>query len=86
MLTSRIAKEELEETGVLARQRLVVLNPVWDYSNCTSAEIAARSGLDRHVIARRLPELEKMGQVERSIPRRCTVTGRMGYVWSPVVS
>lgn len=49
----------------------------------TSAELAKWSGLDRHMVAKRLPDLYRDGLVERSVNRcrKCAVSGVTAYVW-----
>lgn len=47
----------------------------------TTAEVAQRSGLDRHLVAKRMPDAEKRGFVRRALYRECSVSGRDVLVW-----
>jgi hypothetical protein len=38
-------------------------------------------GLDRHMVARRLPDLKHDGLVEQGEMRTCKVTGRKAVTW-----
>ncbi len=64
-LSSHRAADELERSGRGARQAALVLELVRATPGLTSAELAARHGADRHMIARRLPELAQRGLVRR---------------------
>ena len=48
----------------LDSERLRVLDAVNQWPGLTSKELAFKADLDRHSVARRLPELERDGQVE----------------------
>ena len=50
----------------------------------TSAEIAAKTGIDRYVVARRLPDLRTDGKVRNRGSRVCTQTGERALVWERV--
>lgn len=80
--TSHEAATQLKDSGKHAHQKTVVLGAL---SRCrmsaTSAEIAQDNELDRYLVARRLPDLEKDGWVEKEGKRQCRVTGRKGVVW-----
>ena len=59
------------------------------YPGTTSKELAERSGLDYHLVARRLPELrDKKFMVEHGPDRICTAAGsstnRPVLTWLPV--
>jgi hypothetical protein len=47
----------------------------------TSAELASTGGLDRYMVARRLPDLNRDGLVSRGQARRCAITGRWAITW-----
>ena len=49
----------------------------------TSAELAKLSGLDRHMVGRRLPDLHHEKMVERSVDRyrKCRESKVTAYVW-----
>lgn len=52
-------------------------------SGLTAAEIAERTGLERHAPSRRLPELRQAGAVRNGEIRVCTVRGRRSLTWFP---
>lgn len=81
--TSHLSAEEITKSGERARQQHAVLVLVKKYPSHTSMELS-RSGIDRHTIARRLPELESAGLVCRGQRRCCGVTGKMALTWRPV--
>lgn len=81
--TSRQAAHEAERSGRAASQRAICLAQVNAYPGQTAAEIAAQTGLERHVPSRRLPELRDRGLIVNGDARICTVTGRASMVWLP---
>lgn len=82
--TSHEAARELEASGALGRQRQEVIDALRRFPDSTSAELAKRSGLDRHLCGRRLPELEYLERVTRGEARTCTVSGRKAQPWRAV--
>jgi len=50
----------------------------------TSAELAARANLDRHLVAKRLPDLERGGLVKRGPTRECRVGGLQAVTWDVI--
>ncbi len=46
--------------------------------------VAQATGLDRYMLARRLPELIKAGRVWRGPNKPCAVSGRTACTWWPV--
>jgi hypothetical protein len=71
-LSSHAAADELERSGRAEAQRRQVLAVLRRWPGSTSAELAALGGLDRHMVARRLPELYRAGYAERvSAGRAC---------------
>lgn len=82
--TSAVAAEELVCSGVHAKQCRQVLEALRRHPGSTSAELAQRSGLDRFLCARRLPDLRRAGLVVRDEQGRlCSATGRKALVWRP---
>ena len=51
-------------------QRNSALEATFRHPNCTSLELHHATGLNRHMLARRLPELEKSGLVARDTGAR----------------
>lgn len=79
--TSHEAAAFVERTGLAAKQAAQVAEAVKTTPGLTSAELAVRHGLDRHMVARRLPECERDGLVRRGTPRTCGATGHRAMVW-----
>lgn len=73
-------RAELSHAG---RHRQICLNEVLKHHGQTSAEIALQVGLDRHQVARRLPELEKGGLVRKGLQRECKAKGSRAVTWWP---
>ena len=79
--TSHEAAREAEASGRAASQRATGLEEVKRKPGQTAAEIAAASGLERHVPSRRLPELREARLVTNGEVRPCRVTGRNSMTW-----
>ena len=85
--TSHEAAVELTGSGARGRQKDIVLmrlrrmRTMLNAPPPTSAEFAWIHGLDRYMVARRLPDLERDGFVEKGQSRRCTRTGRRAMTW-----
>lgn len=75
------AADRLGRTGLGSRKRLAVYHALRQHQGSTSAELAQAAGLDRHDVARRLPELEKAGWVSRGGVRQCTACGLPCVTW-----
>lgn len=56
-ISSNLAGEAIERSGKADRQRHIALNAVKKHPGLTSRELAVETGLDRYMLARRLPEL-----------------------------
>jgi MarR family len=81
-ISSHLAAVEVTESGLRVRQKAALLEVVRGQAGpLTSAELARAGAMDRHVVARRLPDLERDGLVERRPMRECTVTGRQAITW-----
>jgi hypothetical protein len=84
----------------VTKQRTKVYLALKDHPNTTSKELAAICGLDRHMVAKRLPELRETGHVvnvrDESKPRygitleypllirECVIGGKNSTVWIAV--
>ena len=68
--TSREAAEELVKSGKLNRQERDVFDALLLYPGQTSKELARLSGLDRYIVARRLPGLRLKGYA-KNCPAQC---------------
>jgi predicted transcriptional regulator len=69
------------KTGVGSRKRLAVYHALRSNQGATSAELARTMDVDRHDVARRLPELERAGWIVRGRRRRCTVCAVECVTW-----
>ncbi len=81
--TSHAAAREVTRNGVRDGQARAVLEALHGNPGSTTAELAKRSGIDRHAVARRMPELEKLELVRRGEPRKCGATERSALTWWP---
>lgn len=72
--TSREAAEAVKTDGTLTAARMAVLQALRRFPGSTSRELSERAGLDRHDVARRLPELERLGFVVKGEPRICSAS------------
>lgn len=80
-VTSHQAAREITASGKREGQCLAVLALVKKYPRRTSLELSHCGGLERHTIARRLPELEKGGLIKRAGIRECAVGLRLATIW-----
>ena len=60
---------------------MIVLACVKTMPGATSAELAMFYGLDRHMVARRLPDMEERGLVKRGEIRKCNAHGTNAVTW-----
>lgn len=81
--TSHEAAEAITASGERHRQAQDVARAVRFYPGRTSAEIASLLMVHRQMPARRLPELETGGVVERGPKRKCSVAGLNAITWWP---
>ncbi len=82
-LSSHLAAAEVTSSGRRASQKREIVTWLRGQSRpLTSMEIAHAAGLDRYMVARRLPDLERDGLVERCPMRDCAVSGRPAITWS----
>lgn len=80
-VSSHEAAADNVASGRHGQQCQLVLSCLAKCDGSTSAELAARFGLDRVMVARRLPDLERQGLVVRCGVRPCVATGRSGIEW-----
>jgi len=66
--SSHAAADHLEASGAARAQRDQVLALVKRWPGMTSGQLARLSGVDRHMVARRCPELRSDGLVEAIKP------------------
>ena len=83
--TSHEAALELVRTGAQGRQKAAVLEALRRAREpVTSAELAQAAGLDRYMVARRLPDLLRDQGVDQGEARACRATGRRAVTWRSV--
>jgi len=85
--TSHIAGRDIANSGIAGLQRKTVLLNLRRYASevpRTSAELAKIANLDRFMVARRLPELERSGDAARNMALTCPVTGRKSITWRAI--
>lgn len=83
-VTSAMSEDEINKTGKRRRQQQIVAETVAAYPGLTSAELAGKCGLDRYQVARRAPEAELSGRIQRDERRKCSVLGSSAMTWWPV--
>lgn len=81
--TSLLAAERHVESGANDAQCDRVLGCLRQYVGCTSAELSEHFKLDRSMVARRLPDLVKLGLARQGAKRDCTVKGTKSVTWWP---
>lgn len=90
--TSHEAAEQHTASGKRAQQRDAVARALIEHGQggVTSDELAEAAGMDRYLVARRLPELLTRnrafvrGYKESPERRKSTISGRAAMVWRPV--
>ncbi len=81
-ITSHMADEEITTSGQRAAQMMQAVQAVKDYPGHTSAELAKATGMDRSMLARRLPDARSLNFVKNGDTfRKCDVTGRKSITW-----
>jgi len=81
--TSHLAEEESNANGTRADQQHRTLAALRQHPGSTSAELARLAGLDRYMVARRLPELAPI-HARRAEKRTCRVSHRPAITWAPI--
>jgi hypothetical protein len=82
--TSFAAGDRFKKSGRLRGQMLLVLLALRKWPGKTSAELAQLAGLERHAVARRLPNLAERGLAERGPERLCSVCRCLCVTWRSV--
>ena len=83
--TSHEAARNLVDSGARAQQQAQVASAVRQYPGLTSRELAFSAGLDRYMVARRLPELEAEGVAVHGAPRICSMSRKRCQTWLPML-
>lgn len=79
--TSWVAAEQIVSSGKAARQRAIVVAAVVAHPGMTSFELSRHCPLERHQVARRLPEC---AELMKGAARKCSVTGNQAVTWWPI--
>jgi len=88
--SSSIAVAEIKKSGLRKAQCEAVYQTVTGHPGKTSAELAQIMSIERHIPARRLPDLERQGRVRKGSMRPCDVCktqkgqGRPCVTWYPM--
>jgi len=80
-VSSHEAARAIVSSGNRAAQAAEVLAALRRFGKSTSRGLAEASGLDRHLVARRLPELEREGRVRRTEQIMCRWAGKFAVGW-----
>lgn len=79
--SSKLAENRITKTGSRARQCQQVFEALKRHNGATSAELAEIIDIDRHITARRLPDLANVNLVERGQRRFCAVAKQLCVTW-----
>ena len=79
-ITSHLSGEEIARSGARASQQSRVFFMVATEEGSTSAELADSFDELRHMVARRLPELEGV-YLKKGERRTCSISGRKAVTW-----
>jgi len=79
-VSSQLAGEHVELSGDATKQRQMALRAVVVYPGLTSRELAKECGLDRYMLARRLPEIK---EIEKGELRICKEGKKLSLTWWP---
>lgn len=82
--SSHIAAAALAESGALRVQHAKTEAAVMRHPGQSSLHLSTLTGLDRHMLGRRLPELAREGRIWRGPTARCATTGKPACTWWPV--
>lgn len=78
------AEQHMNASGKRQAQQKTTLEAVRHHAGKTSAELAAATGLDRAMLARRLPELEPQ-YVSKGVKVKCKINNTQAVTWWPVM-
>lgn len=82
--TSHEAAAHIVASGTQQAQQEQTAAAVLQHPGLTSNRLAQVTGLDRYMLARRLPELRKTQHVRQGPNMPCPVSGRSACTWWPV--
>jgi hypothetical protein len=80
------AADAVVNSGKRKTQAQLVAEKIREHPGSTSAELAKICGLNRYMVARRLPSAEQQGLVWRGADTTCSVSGFAGTTtWWPTL-
>jgi len=82
--SSHIAAADLGTSGALRVQHAKTEAAVIRHPGHSSLHLSVLTGLDRHMLGRRLPELAREGRIWRGPTAPCATTGKPACTWWPV--
>jgi len=82
-VTSHLAAAEHTDSGKRGRHIGIVIDAVHRHPGRTSAELAPLCGLERHEVARRTADAERVGAIRKGEIRLCNTSGRSAVTWWP---
>jgi len=83
-ITSHHIAQKITSGGQRHSNMLAVIDAVCAHPGLTSAELAQYTPLERHEVARRLPEAARANAVVKGDKRQCSLTGNLALTWWPV--
>lgn len=81
---SHEAAASIVRSGRHAAQKDRTEAAVRRYPGMTSMQLAQATGMDRYMVARRLPDLAKEGRAHRGAKARCPISNITVCTWWPV--
>ncbi|WP_117310020.1 winged helix-turn-helix domain-containing protein [Stenotrophomonas sp. G4] len=82
--SSHAAAADLIASGALHAQHAKTEAAVIRHPGQSSLHLSKLTGLDRHMLGRRLPELARAGRIWRGPVAPCEITGKPACTWWPV--
>lgn len=82
--SSHRAAAEITDSGARSHQLAQTIAEVRAFPGRTSQELSDITGLERYMLARRLPDGVTAGALRKGEQRTCSVTGRLALTWWPV--
>jgi len=80
-LSSKLADKEITLNGTREKQIKQAYEAVKQHRNCTSRELSELTGLDRYMLARRLPECNQAVKCSDENMRKCRYSNRSCVTW-----
>jgi hypothetical protein len=81
--TSHLAAAHIIANGARGHNQRQAAEAVRNFPGRTSRELAAECKMDRHELARRLPECKRAGAVFIGAVKTCSISGRQALTWWP---